>query len=607
MSTFKSEDQKIQDIILKIREGGIQLPDFQRGWVWDEEHIRLLLVSIAKSFPIGAVMLLENGGETRLKPRPIEGASVSKSKQPEFLVLDGQQRLTSLALTLGNAPVTTHKKRGGSISVYFYIDIQKAMNAVNAGGDIGDAFFSVNESKTMIAGSATEKAGKKFDLSSQKKEHELFCFPFTQVLDSDEWEMALHNDFAHKFKPFMAFRAQILDKFRRYEIPSIILSKQTKKEAVCLIFEKVNTGGVSLTVFELLTAIYAVDSYNLREDWYGKSEKNDEEGEGHDGYKHQVHREIVLKNVKPDEFLQAISLVHTYQCKKKGKKHEGGGDSVSAQRKDILSIPLESYKELAPEISDGFVNAGKFLYLLRFINDSYVPYQPQIVPLAAILSKLGDNKWREPKHNNSIARWFWCGVFGAMYRGATETRMSRDLEDMFIWRESGYDEKKLPGTIETALFRAKDLDDLKSKQSAAYKALSALLLLGKARDFFYNITVDELEKQEDPILDVHHIFPKKWCDENGVDSKRRESIINKTPISSKINKIIGCSAPSKYLKKIEREAKISPAEMDEILRSHQIDPTTLRKDDFEGFYKTRRNNLLKLIESAGVKIIREDE
>ena len=63
MSTFDSTKTRLADLLHDIKVGKIQLPDFQRGWVWDDEHIRSLLVSIARSFPIGAVMLLESGGE----------------------------------------------------------------------------------------------------------------------------------------------------------------------------------------------------------------------------------------------------------------------------------------------------------------------------------------------------------------------------------------------------------------------------------------------------------------------------------------------------------------------------------------------------------------
>lgn len=104
MTTFDSTKASLNDLLREIKEGKVQLPDFQRGWVWDDEHIQALLVSVGRSFPIGAVMLLEAGGDVRFETRPVEGLEdvVGKDRPPEKLILDGQQRLTALtqALTL---------------------------------------------------------------------------------------------------------------------------------------------------------------------------------------------------------------------------------------------------------------------------------------------------------------------------------------------------------------------------------------------------------------------------------------------------------------------------------------------------------------------------
>src|SRR5439155_5158305 len=102
MSTFDSTKTQLSKLLEEISEGKIQLPDFQRGWVWDDEHIRSLLVSIARAFPVGAVMLLEIGGDAKFKIRPVEGIdpSTCPPTKAEKLILDGQQRLTSLTQVL---------------------------------------------------------------------------------------------------------------------------------------------------------------------------------------------------------------------------------------------------------------------------------------------------------------------------------------------------------------------------------------------------------------------------------------------------------------------------------------------------------------------------
>src|SRR3954466_12460256 len=100
MTTFDSTKTELKKLLDEIVTGKIQLPDFQRGWVWDDEHIRSLLVSIARSFPIGAVMLLETGGNVRFQIRSVEGVTLPSGAEAERLILDGQQRLTSLTQVL---------------------------------------------------------------------------------------------------------------------------------------------------------------------------------------------------------------------------------------------------------------------------------------------------------------------------------------------------------------------------------------------------------------------------------------------------------------------------------------------------------------------------
>jgi uncharacterized protein with ParB-like and HNH nuclease domain len=75
MSMFKTNPVALGELLKNCRDGVLQLPDFQRSWVWDEERIKSLIASISRAFPIGALMTLEFGGETNFKPRPVEGAT----------------------------------------------------------------------------------------------------------------------------------------------------------------------------------------------------------------------------------------------------------------------------------------------------------------------------------------------------------------------------------------------------------------------------------------------------------------------------------------------------------------------------------------------------
>lgn len=295
MSNFDSTKTRLEALLRDIENGKIQLPDFQRGWVWDDSHIRSLLVSIARAFPIGAVMLLEAGGDVRFLVRPVEGidgGTVTPDKV-EKLILDGQQRLTLLTqVLLLNKPVQTQDDKKRRIERFYYIDIDVAL----AGPEhYEEAIIGVDADRKI-----KENFGRdvKKDLSSLEKEYENFCFPCNQILNSDRWEYGLIQFDRDKFQRYMTFRQSVLSEFKNYDIPIIELKKNNKKEAVCLVFEKVNTGGVPLSVFELVTATYAADGVHLRDDWFGNLKTKQE------GISQRLAKQRLLRGIEATDFLR---------------------------------------------------------------------------------------------------------------------------------------------------------------------------------------------------------------------------------------------------------------------------------------------------------------
>jgi len=127
---FDSTKRPLDDLLKKARDGVLQLPDFQRGWVWDDEGLRSLLASISRSFPVGALMTLQTGGEVRIKPRPIEGVPDAAFKvSPEAMLLDGQQRITSLyQTTMRREVVDTINTKRRKIRRHYYIDMAAALD-----------------------------------------------------------------------------------------------------------------------------------------------------------------------------------------------------------------------------------------------------------------------------------------------------------------------------------------------------------------------------------------------------------------------------------------------------------------------------------------------
>lgn len=597
MSQFDSTKRSLEDVLKEVSIGKVQLPDFQRGWVWDDSHVRSLLVSIARSFPVGAVMLLEAGGETRFQIRPVEGVKLPvPTPAAELLILDGQQRLTTLTQVLSiDGPVATRNEKGRSIQRYYYWDIRRALEGVES---LDEAVIAVDADKCL-----RENFGRdlRLDLSAPEKEYEQLYFPCRQTLNSDAWEEGLQESNPENFGLYMKFRKQVLQAFRNYQLPVIQLHKSTSREAVCLVFEKVNTGGVPLNVFELVTATYAADGYNLRDDWFGSTARKVA------ARQKRLAAEPVLKQLESTDFLQTIAMLHTYELRQADVALGKTGKQVtpvSAKRATILAMPLAAYQKWADVAEEGFARAAKFLKRECVRDARDLPYRTQLAPLAAALALLGE-RWKEPRIYDKLARWYWCGVLGELYGGAVETRIANDMEDLIAWAEGG-EEATEPRTIHDAAFRPDRLDRMTSRQSAAYKGLSVLLLRGRAADFFWKGTISELDA-EDVALDIHHIFPQDWCEKQGIEKKQYNTVVNKTPLSYKANRMIGGVAPSVYLAKLQRheQVKIDDEAMDAILQTHAIQPSLLRSDDFQRFYAARKMALQVLIGRAMGKAIHQ--
>lgn len=593
-STFDSTKESLRDLLFDAKCGRVQLPDFQRGWVWDDYGIRSLLASVSLSFPIGAVMMLHSGGEVRFRPRPLEGVdSRGLNQEPDRLILDGQQRLTSMfQACLLNRPVETENEQRRRVKRWYYIDIARAMDP---SVDREEAILSVPEARLV-----TRDFGRTvlLDLTSADREYEQALFPVNRLFDSDDWEAGFQEFWEYdreRIRFFRTFKNEIIDNFRQYQVPVISLRKETSKEAVCLVFEKVNTGGKKLDAFELLTAIYAADDFNLRDDWLGNPAADLE------GRLTRLARFNVLKETASTDFLQAITLLQTSDQRDRavaaGVTNPKEIPPVSCQRKALLNLPLNAYRQYAAPVEEGFTRAARFLTLQKVFWFKDVPYQSQMVPLAAILVRLGD-LWEQHHVREKLSRWFWCGVFGELYGSAVETRFAKDFVEVPEWIRGGPE----PTTVREANFAPDRLRTLRSRLSAAYKGINALLKVAGGRDLRSGQPIEYSSFWEENV-DIHHIFPKAWCEKQGILRDEYDSVVNKTPLSARTNRIISARAPSVYLPALEAEAGLSEARMDELLESHLIHGPTLRADDFSGFMARRSESLLRIVETAMGKSI----
>ena len=603
-STFQTNPIDLYKLLEDCHRGVLQLPDFQRSWVWDEDRIKSLIASISRSFPVGALMSLETGGPINFKPRPVEGAPVEvKQVNPQSLLLDGQQRMTSLyQVTLRGKVVETVTPKKKKVKRWFYIDIRKAMEISM---DREEAIVGVPEDRVIRSDFGRETV---LDLSSAEREYEALMYPVSQVFDWDKWQDGFdkfwrgdkHDGVREEFR---TFKREVLENFKYYRVPVITLDRSTSKEAVCVVFEKVNTGGKALDAFELVTAMYAAAGHELRKDWYGDHEKKGRHRRFAETLRLDGSDAGIIAGISNTDFLQAISLFHTRERRRMAENAGKQGKelpAVSGNRQALLNLPLEEYKRFESQVEKGFMQAAKFLHMLHIFRIFDLPYQSQIVPLAAILADIGD-AWEHEANRAKLVRWYWNGVFGELYGSAVETRIARDFMEVPVWLKGGIE----PSTVSETMFRADRLKTMRMRLSAAYKGMNALLMMEGTQDFRSGQRFDHTVFFGESV-DIHHIFPKDWCKKQGFNANVYDSIINKTPLSYRTNRIIGGIAPSEYIAKLENGNANNPPidsnKLDGYLNSHLINPRLLRSDNFDEFMSDRQKRLLGLIERATGKV-----
>ena len=571
---FKSDNELLSSLLDKVENHDIQLPDFQRGWVWEDNRIKALLASLTLKYPVGAIMLLESGGDFHFKCKNIEGSG-DEYKNPESMILDGQQRMTSTfqAMRSKNA-VSTWSDQKKAIKRFYYLDIEKALNTTT---DRIDAIISVDENKQIRGNIGRDVL---LDLSTEELEFKNKMIPFNKMTQANEI-----NEWRNKYQDYYNFEPNIIKEYQQidtniiqpilnYRIPIIKVLKEAPKEAVCQVFENVNQGGVPLTVFELLTATFAADNFDLKEHW--------------NKVKEIFEQYETLKKFDNTSFLIAMTLLIAMRK----------NSTVSCKRKDVLNLDYKDYEKNEEDLVNGFKKAYKLLVEMNIYSVYDIPYSTQLIPLAVICTLL-DKEFENSSIKEKIKQWFWCGVFGELYGGANETRYALDVKQVYDWIKG---KEELPKTINDCNFNTMRLLGLQTKNSAAYKGIMALILNNRSCDWINGMEMG-VQTYLDERSDIHHIFPQDYCIKMNYDKKKWNSIINKTPLFFSTNRYIGGTSPSDYMNKIIRNKNFSKEQLKSHISSHMINADLLENNKFEEFIIDRAIKILDGIERCTGKKI----
>lgn len=547
---FYPTAEKLRYLLESIHNREVALPDFQRDFVWDPRATEELIESICQNFPAGSLLRIKNSVGAFFAPREVAEAPPLNGHMPSYLVLDGQQRLTSLYQAFYG--VGSHR---------YFIHLGSLLE----GQDLEDCVFYERHKR------AQRKYGK------VEQQAESLTFPFALLFGSgggfEDWldrVLDHRSETGDERKELKKRLRELRDRWIKpvedYEFPMVSLSEQTSPAAVCTIFETLNRTGVKLSVFDLLAARFWIEEVRLRDRWE----------QAQDDF--PIIEEF---EVDPYYVLQAISLMTA--------------SAPSCKRGDVLEMSVDQINAGWGSIIAGLAGG---LQMLRddcgVIVPKWLPYNTIVIPLAAAFAVASQLNGPEAgAARDKLKRWFWCSVFGQVYERAPNSQSAKDFGELKRWLAGG----EPPLSVQKFSFDSDMLRQTTPRQRAVYRGVMSLILRHDARDFHTGKKITANMMLEEKI-DDHHVFPQKYLSEAEptVTSVTRDCVLNRTLIDKITNIRISKRAPSDYLQEIA--SALGDDKLEKLLRSHLLpsgDQSPLAADDFERFLNERQEQISRQI------------
>lgn len=569
--SFTTPSYSLIDLFARAERGELQLPDFQREYIWDVDRIRTLITSVLRGYPIGSFLALDTRSTpARFKPRPLSGLS-SRGVEPGLLLLDGQQRLTSLYHAFkDDGAVATVDYLGEPIQRRFFVDVRAAVAAEPMPVE---AVFAVDLDGQVRSHFGPEIPGG-ITLRDDMIRHGVLPVSLLLWKEGNDLliDMAATTESAAVLDAVKQFQNVVLRWLPAYDVPVIRVDRDTSLVGIGQIFAHANSAGVQMDVFELLTATFASQDpdFVLADHWAGVEK--------------QLRAYPALDRIGRIEFLRALAMLIS---SRKGQ--------VAGHRGDILAISLAEYQTHAQELTEAFIHAAEYLAQRCILSVDQVPYSAQIVPLATILARLAEHPGAldNSQAQDRLHQWFWSGVFGELYGAHAPTiRAGLDVAEVTPWVLGQTDE--VPRTVADATFTESRLLSA-TADSGVYRGLFALLMARGARDWrtgkqFTPETYKELQPGFSPV------FPPEFCAAIGVDPVLAQSVLNRTPMGIRTQAVIESNEPKRYLPRLQSKSLFDDAEFDAVIEAHEINPAHLLTSNWNAFLEDRKHRFLGIIE-----------
>lgn len=567
---FKATPESIGSLVVAIQKGLLALPDFQRSFVWEPKRTIELLKSIISRYPAGTLLTWEQSTDIQFGSRPFEGAPETPDKQPRRLVLDGQQRLTSLYQAL-----TGTGDYKFFVKVWPFIDRERGELRPLEEVDLENAIFAHDGNRRArfnpLDGDWQLEEGV-FPLSEYDRLRPWFK-SFSRKVEQDRDAADQLEELLHQL------RDTYLQPLESYAFPVVDLPEQTSLVAVCNIFETLNRSGKVLGPFELLTAKFYPSGVKLRDLW---------------DVAQQEYPSLVEFNIDPYSLLQVICL----------RSH------ASAQRYDVLNRLTAA--DIEQHWDAVIAAAAEIVDMLKrecgAISPQWLPYGMALVPMAAVYPEISHLK----SHFRSGAReklrqYYWCTVFSENYDQGANSQAGADFKLLRNW-VIGQSEKA-PEAVEDFSLTDADLLSARANRKALFRGFVTLLIQAGAKDADSAQAYSSMPVAESS-LDTVRVFPKSWLSipGNNPEGFGPELILNRVIVYRSTRRSVKDNLLSDY---IDSQEPGTQRKYLEVLDSHLIDSEPdggFQQRDYAKFLRERLSRLVEEIENVtGQSVIYDSE
>ena len=508
-------EASVEELVGMIERGELRLPEMQRQYVWRSTRVRDLLDSLYRGYPSGAILLWETDENV-----PLQAFAIAQKHNPyqsTRLLLDGQQRLTSLAAVIRGKPVTV-RGRKRPIELLFNLDHPDQLLLVtevneNANNDVSDDETDSSEDELLRR---LEKMT--FVVTTRKLEQRPHWVKVSEVFKSDSdapfLKRAGISGFDDPRYEKFSQRLSRLRGIRNYVYRMDVLERTLRYEEVTEIFVRVNSLGAKLRSSDLALAQITAkwrNSLKIFQEFQAKCATA-----GFD-----LELGIHLKNLVA--FATGQSRFQT-----------------------VSGLGLETLQTAWKESCEGME------FALNFLKNNVGIDSPALLSspfLLVSLSYFGHKRDYAilPEESERLRYWVLvANAKGRYSRGSSETILDQDLATL----REGLGVQELIDRLRTQVGRLditpEELEG-RNQRSALFKSMFLAFRAAGAKDWRSNLLIALDHSGAQHRLQFHHIFPKGVLKNASVTARETDDIANLSFISGKMNRTISDKAPEDYL------------------------------------------------------------